>query len=219
MYQSERGIVLDTFKYKESSLICRMFTEHHGLLSVIVTGTRAKHGKNHSVYFQPLTLIDCQLYLKEKAGLVSLKEVSLISSSVGLLPNSVKYAVAIFIAEFVLKTTQERDANREIFDLLSRCNYIMCHQESELQDLHLFFLVVYAVLQGVPLTSQSIHQTEEECIVQIISDKLPAGMEYASLGLNGKQRAKVLQTIITQCEVYYGGLSIKSLKVLEQVFS
>ena len=73
MIQQTKGIVLSSIKYAESSIICRIYTESLGLQSYIVNGVRKKKGKN--TYYQPLNILDLEVYHKEKSGFNALKSV------------------------------------------------------------------------------------------------------------------------------------------------
>ena len=44
------GIVLKYLKYKESSIICKIYTESHGLQSFIVNGVRSTKSSQLSIY-------------------------------------------------------------------------------------------------------------------------------------------------------------------------
>jgi len=60
-----RGIVLQQFKYLDSSLIVKIYTEELGLQSYMVKGSRSKKSTQKPAYFQPLSLIDLVVYHKE----------------------------------------------------------------------------------------------------------------------------------------------------------
>lgn len=219
MVQSIQGIVLDAFKFKETAIICRLYTVEHGLLSVLVNGVRSKGAKVSQVYLQPLSHIECSLFFKEKAGLMRIANLGLVQSPLGTLPNMRKYAQAIFIAEIVLRTSKERQVDERLFYLLS---YIIhCLQgESNLQDLHLFFLTSYSNLLGFALEAadrQTVHGYREEISLHL--DKLVQMKEYHTLGINKSERAGLIRWILAYYQQHFEFSKIKSLDILEEVFS
>ncbi|MEM6299010.1 MAG: recombination protein O N-terminal domain-containing protein, partial [Bacteroidota bacterium] len=51
-----KGIVFTFFKYKETSIICRIFTEKFGVRSYMIKGIRKK--KSTIAFYQPLTQLE-----------------------------------------------------------------------------------------------------------------------------------------------------------------
>ncbi|HRB69903.1 MAG TPA: DNA repair protein RecO, partial [Chitinophagales bacterium] len=76
MLDKTEGIVLKTTKYSESSLIVKIFTKKHGLLSFMVQGVRSSKNKQKGNILQPLNCLNLEIYLKEQRNLNKLKEYS-----------------------------------------------------------------------------------------------------------------------------------------------
>ena len=60
MIEHTKGICLHTYKYSETSIIVKVFTEKFGLTSYIVKGVRKKRSKTKMAIFQSLTLLDLE---------------------------------------------------------------------------------------------------------------------------------------------------------------
>ena len=69
MLQKTQGIVLSYIKYKDSSIIVRIFTRELGLKGYVVNGARSGGKASKIALFQPLTLLDLVVYEKEARGL------------------------------------------------------------------------------------------------------------------------------------------------------
>lgn len=58
MLVKTRGIVLNFIKFRETSIIVRMYTEQLGLQSYIINSVRKKAPGSRMALFQPFTLLD-----------------------------------------------------------------------------------------------------------------------------------------------------------------
>lgn len=65
--ESTKGIVLHYYKYSESSVIVKIFTEESGLQTYVLKGVRNKKSKNKVNLLQALNLVIWRLliFLKE----------------------------------------------------------------------------------------------------------------------------------------------------------
>ena len=77
MIYKTKGIVLNFIKFKESSIICKIFTESFGLQSYIINGVRSSNKNKNMSLFQPLTILDLIVYNKRSANLQRLKEMKI----------------------------------------------------------------------------------------------------------------------------------------------
>ena len=77
MIISTTGIVLNKFRYKDTSLIVRVVTRDTGLCSFIVRVGKGKKKKNIFNYFQPLSIIEIEYDSNNKRDLHFFKEVDL----------------------------------------------------------------------------------------------------------------------------------------------
>ena len=73
MTEKTRGLVLSFIKYKETSIICKIFTESFGVQSYIINGIRNSKSKNIG-FFQPLNILDLVVYHKKSSDLHRIKE-------------------------------------------------------------------------------------------------------------------------------------------------
>ena len=72
MLYKTRGIALNYIRYRESSIIAKIYTEAFGIQSYIVNGVRSSKSKtNRIALFQPLTLLDMVVYHKSKEETMS----------------------------------------------------------------------------------------------------------------------------------------------------
>ena len=62
MYSQTKGIVLSSVKYRENSIICKIYTARLGLQSYLVNGAKKKKGGG--AYYQALNILDLTVYHK-----------------------------------------------------------------------------------------------------------------------------------------------------------
>lgn len=101
MLISSAGIVLNTINYSETSLVARIFTEHHGLQSFMVKGVRKKGAAVKKNLFAPLSLVNLVYYFKEREGLQVLKEISISHHLHGIMNDMTKTSVLLFMNELL----------------------------------------------------------------------------------------------------------------------
>lgn len=138
MILQTKGIVLGSIKYAESSIICRIYTESLGLQSYIVNGVRKKKGKNN--YYQPLNILDLEVYHKEKTGLQRIKECKIEYQYQEAPFHIYKSSVLLFLAEVLSKCLKEESANASLFSFLVS-SLINFDQKDFDNSFHLYFLV------------------------------------------------------------------------------
>ena len=99
MLHKTRGIVLNYIKHRETSIITHIYTELFGRQSYIINGVRSHRSKIKLTLFQPLTILDLEVYYKPVRDLQRIKEVRNHTLLFNI-PNDIhKSSIAIFIAE------------------------------------------------------------------------------------------------------------------------
>lgn len=138
MFKDTKGIVLNSIKYGETSLICKIYTEKLGLQSYIVNGVRKRKGNRG--YYQPLNILDLTVYHKANSQLQRIKEVknSLAYKSIPF--HILKSSIALFIAEVLTNCLKEEEENPALFSYLE--SSIIEFDTSEFNSqYHIHFLV------------------------------------------------------------------------------
>lgn len=121
-----RGIVISHIKYKETSIIAKIFTEALGLKSYIINGVRTKKPKYNPAMFHPLNILDMVVYNKKKSGLQYISEIRNHSYFYNL-ENQIEKGLALTIFSELLDKTLREDVNYEnifefIFESISELN-------------------------------------------------------------------------------------------------
>jgi DNA repair protein RecO (recombination protein O) len=76
MLEKTRAIVLHQIKYTDSGIIVQMYTRKFGRQSFLIKGMRKKKSGKHNILFQPMFILDMELYYKSSREMQTLKEFS-----------------------------------------------------------------------------------------------------------------------------------------------
>jgi DNA repair protein RecO (recombination protein O) len=140
MIRKTRGIVLHTTRYGESSLVVHCYTEQYGRQTYMVKGVRKSRRTNRSNLFQPLFILDFEVYHKDSRDMQLVKEVT---RAVPL--NSIPYDITkrtqvIFMAEVLYRVVREEESNPMLAHFLVNSIQYLDALEDPQPDFHILFL-------------------------------------------------------------------------------
>ena len=229
MLVKTRGVVLKFIKYRESSIIVRIYTETLGLQSYLINGIRSSRSKRNKIaLYQPLTLLDLVVYFREEKQLQRLSEAKCNNPFVTIPLNPKKSAVVLFLVEILGKTLKEQSGNAELFAFIWDSLKRLDKADFPIENFHLVFLIKLAKFLG--FAPQSTFEIYEELNHELDS-QWPASDEGDLMNqllncelsdtptLSNNQRSNLLTILLTLFQVHVEHFgSIKSVKVLNQVF-
>jgi len=150
MLVKTRGIVLNYIKYGDTSIIVKVYTEKLGLKSYIINGMRSARAKGKIALFQSLTLLDLVVYTQNK-DLNRIKEFQ-VSETIHSIPYEVrKSAIALFMAELLVKSIREEEENNSLFDFIFQSILILDHMDKGYMNFHLQFMLKLSRFLGFAL--------------------------------------------------------------------
>jgi DNA repair protein RecO (recombination protein O) len=140
MIRKTRGIVLHTTKYGESSLVVHCYTEQGGRQTFMVKGVRKSRKQNRSNLFQPLFILDFEIYHKDSRDIQLVKEVTRAIPLNSLPFDITKSTQAIFMAEVLYRVAKEEESNPVLANfLISTIQYLDTMEEAS-ADFHIIFM-------------------------------------------------------------------------------
>lgn len=148
MLKKTTGIVLNSIRYKESSLIVKIFTRELGLKSYLVNGVRTQGTKSKIALYQPMTLLDLVVYNKDNLGLQRISEARLQRANQLIPFDFTRTGLALFMTEVISRSIYENYQNETLFDFLRES---ICHLDSKevgLSQFPLVFLIEKARFLG-----------------------------------------------------------------------
>lgn len=141
MLYKTRGIVLNFIKYRETSIITKIYTEAFGLQSYIVNSVRGGGKKSKISLFQPLTLLDLVVYHKKASGLNRISELKCPEPYQTIPYDFKKSGIALFITEVLNKCLKEEEGNETMFEFLYTSLLVFDHLHEGYENFHLQFMI------------------------------------------------------------------------------
>lgn len=240
MIRKTRGIVLHTTKYGESSLVVHCYTEQVGRQTFLVKGVRKSRKQNRSNLFQPLFILDFEIYHKDSREIQLVKEVSRALPLNSLPFDITKSTQAIFIAEVLYRVLKEEESNPILNNfLVSTIQYLDTMEEAS-ADFHIIFMfqlskhlgfypqnnlgeerIFFNLGSGQFKThfgDPEIHLNAEDS--QLWSRYLRSDIQSVKEeGFNGAQRKIILDNLARFYKLHVTGMGeIRSLEILHTFF-
>lgn len=229
LYKTE-GIVIGFIKYKDTSIIARIFTKDFGMKSYIINNVRSKTGKTKIAIFQILTILDLVVYNKETSELNRISEAKYNYPYKSINSKIKKSSMAFFLAEVLNKTLKEQTENLELFTFLKDSFIDFDNSISNFENFHLQFLIQLTRFLGFnPSTLKDLISNSQKTIAlspeefKQIENLLFQNNEYSfseKEDINNSTRRKALEYLLAFYQTQFENFGeIKSLKVLKEVFS
>lgn len=231
-----RGIVLSYIRYRETSIIARIYTERLGLQSYLVNGVRKAKPPGRIALFQPLTLLELVAYTSRNGGLTRLSEFRC-AEPFRTLPYDVrKSSIALLLSEIVSRVLLEEEENEPMFTFLHDSVLAFDRQETGFENFALVFLLQLSHYLGFG------PETGEEITTQVaFATDAAAGTHHGPTALrrefdqyfdaliktpataaipNGRIRRELLGVLIRYYQLHVERLGdIRSLSVLSEVLA
>jgi DNA repair protein RecO (recombination protein O) len=227
MIVKTRGIVINYIKYRETSIIVKIFSEDYGMSAYIVNSIRSQRSKKSIGFFQPFSLLDMVAYVKSNSNIQRLSEWKSFHPTFSIQQNIYKETIVLFLSEILSKVlVNESDEHQELFEFLTNSIIALDQLDHEIENFHLHFLLKMMPSLGFGISDgqelllsmelENIHNEPE--VIDLISRLLNASI-WDPVKTTGEVRFKALETILAYYDhhdIHIG--EIKSLKVLHKVF-
>ncbi len=215
MLHKTAGIVISATRYKESSLICKIFTEQLGLKVYVVNHVRTT--KSKAALFQALHILDLVVYDQANRDIHRISEYRIAHNYHSIPFQIKKSAMVLFLAELLQAILHEDQPEPELFHLLHHKLIVLDGMESGYENFHLHLMAQIAVLLGIWQDDDLIHldQSEQSIVRGIVSHTL----WYSQGPDNHMERNWLLKYLVDHLSTHlHINRSIKSIAVLQQVF-
>ncbi|MCU0362041.1 MAG: DNA repair protein RecO [Bacteroidales bacterium] len=241
MLEKTRAIVLHQVKYTDSGIIAQLYTRKFGRQSFIVRGLRNKKAGKHSILFQPMFILDLEMYYRHTREVQSLKEFAVAFTPYNVFTDIRKSCVAIFLGEVLTSVLREESPHEELFDFLEEAIKWFDASKEDFANFHIGFLAglssylgfepgrknsseeaYFDMMNGGFVMVPPLHGiyagTEiSEVLAKVFSSSYET---IGSIPLNGRLRNEILDTLIRYYSLHLPGLKrFNSLEVLKEVFS
>jgi len=241
MLEKTRGIILHQIKYTDSGIVAQIYTRKFGRQSFLIKGMRRRKEGKHNILFQPMFILDLEMYYKTSREMHILKEFSVSFTPYDIYSNIKKSCVAIFLGEVLTSVLKEESPHDEMFDYIEDSIIYFEKCKEGFANFHIAFLAglssflgfepgprlnkddaFFDMLNGIFVPIPPVHGNyANEEITNILADFFVASYDNISkISLTGNLRNDVLETLVRFYSLHLPGLKkIKSLEVLKDVFS
>lgn len=234
-----RGIVLSYLKYRESSIIARIYTERLGVQTYVVNSVRKAKPPGRIALFQPFTLLELVAYVaRGSGGLTRLSEFRCAEPFLTLPFEVQKSSVVLFLSEVVGRAVREEEQNEPLFHFLHDSILAFDRQTVGAENFALTFLLQLAtylgfgVSTGAELTDQVImaghapvaHGATGPATLrlrefEVYFDELLRDPATSTIP-NGRVRHELLNVLIRYYQLHVEQLGeIRSLDILSEVLN
>lgn len=148
MLSKTQGIVISYLRYRETSILVNIYTAEMGICSYIENGVRSTKAKHKMALFQPLTLLDLEVYHKPGKGLHRISEAKCFFPYQSIPFDIAKSSLALFLSEVLSKVLKEEEANPALFEFLCQSLQYLDRAAANFENFHLQFLWQLAAFLG-----------------------------------------------------------------------
>ncbi len=227
MLVKTQGIVIHYLKYRETSIIVKIFTRELGLKSYLVNGVRSAKSKSKMAFYQPLTLVDLVVYDKENASLNRISEVKL-DHPFQLIPfDFYRTGIAMFMGEVLSKAIYENYQNEFLFDFLHQSIVLLDQDHINLGNFPLAFLLETSRFLGFAPDNaleffEQVHETSPSQSIILEEKKYLSGLMQEAFNPSLKIPAAIRRQLLDDMLRFYrinleSFPEIKSLHVLRNL--
>ncbi|MGY6521874.1 MAG: DNA repair protein RecO [Mongoliitalea sp.] len=159
MLVKTQGLVISYIRFKDTSIIVKIFTRELGLKSYIVNGVRSSTAKSKMAVYQPMTLLDLVVYFKESSAINRINEVKLLHAYQRIPFDFKRSGIVMFMAEVLSKSIYEDYQNDSLFDFLHESLRLLDSNDVKLAHFPIAFLLENSKYLGfAPETSESFFE-------------------------------------------------------------
>lgn len=239
MIEKTRGIFLHAVKYSETSLITSIYTEAYGRQSYLINGVRSKNSTVRASVFQPLYLLDLEIYYKTDREIHRIKNAR-IAFPYSTIPFDIRKSTQVlFLAEVLYKCLREEEPNIELFDFIYHSLTLLDLTEAGISNFHIWFLFKLTRFLGISpsredaktnnffdlqsarfVSHEPLHNQFTDKQLTVLFSRLfdVDSSSIENLDYTQHERRLVLEKLLEFYRIHFGNLGeFKSLEVLKEV--
>ncbi|MBT31211.1 MAG: DNA repair protein RecO [Thalassobius sp.] len=220
-----KGIVLNFVKFRDSSIIVKIYTEKFGLKTYIVNGVRSSKAKaNKIAYYQPLSLLELVIYNRENRDINRISEVKIEIPYQHIPFDHKKNLMAIFITEVLTKAVKEEESNEDLFNFLRSSFMFFDQLQNDFENFHIQFLIKLTNFLGFAPHKPSelgnypgASDIKDEAFFKVL-EKLFYSQYDQFIETSGSFRTAMLEYITKFYQFHIEGFGeIKSLNIIKEL--
>lgn len=228
MLTKTKGLVLHNLKYRETSLLVTIYTAEFGIASYIENGVRSAKAKHKMALFQPLTLLDLEVFHKPGRGLHRISEAKCYFPYRQIPFDVAKSSIALFLSEVLAKVLKEEEANFSLFDFLEESFQFLDGAKGNYENFHIQFLWNLASFLGFApgSTVELLDQLKQSQFtgVNLINSNMLSELVMANYGepflISRSQRKECLSGLLHFYRLHMESFGeLRSWEILQEVMA
>jgi DNA repair protein RecO (recombination protein O) len=198
----------------------------------MVNSVRSRKSKFPATLFQPLSLLEMEIYYRNNREIQRLKEAWCPYHYASIPFEITKSSIALFLAEVLYLTLREEEGNPPLFSFLFHSFQLLDSKKEGSVNFHLWFMLHYTRYLGIDFQQASSGEldpvysgmgifgrlTSEGTTALELLLKNPQGPPEMLL-LSNAERTLILEGLISYYNLHLDGFSkLKSFSVLQELF-
>jgi DNA repair protein RecO (recombination protein O) len=239
-----KGIVLNTIKYGETSIISHIYTELFGIQHYIVKGIRSsgKRKTSQISYFQPASILDLEVYHNELKELQFLKEFSWNTMFRSIHFDVKRNAIALYCAELLNNLVSEPEADSDFFEELIDLFVYLDQEEKDSKIANMPIHFTIKILEHIGIKFNGVYENENLFVLDFVeggfTDTIPHhshflayekaacitelsdNFHWNNVAINSSTRREILDHLQKFIEIHVSNFKkLKSYIILQTIFS
>jgi DNA repair protein RecO (recombination protein O) len=225
MLVKTNGIVLNYIKYGDTSIIVKIFTEDLGYGSFIVNSIRSQKSKKSIGHFQPFSLLELIVYVKDSRDIQRISEFKNRIPLHEIHQNFTKSSITLFLTEVMTKLLQSEQAtNPELYNFIEESIIAFDRIEEGVENFHLQFLLKIAAHLGFAIDEfETLFTSIDKLVPHAKDEHLLENLIQNSYGItlevNRSIRNDIVDVILNYFAHHANLPKPKSLTILRSVLN
>jgi len=236
--QKTRGIVLRLMPFNDKNKIVKIYTEHFGLRTFIVSASSSKLSRQKTALLQALQPISLETSFIETNKLTRLGEIIAAGSINHAMQHQTKRSILLFLNEVLYKCLREEQADEPLFNYIIDSILYLEKTDKNCNNYHLIFLVKMCQYLGfMPVSNYSNYHKyfyyreglfdnfkSDNMMMDEEQSKLFAHLlqlnfdDMSQLNIHTNARSKLLENILFYYSQHLPSFKdIKSLEILAEI--
>lgn len=222
MLYKTNGIVLHHINYGDTSIIAYIYTDLFGRQSFIVNSVRSSRSKLKLNVFQPLSIVELNVYFKENREIQRIKDIRFLIPQHEIPFQVIKSSIALFIAEILYRTLREEEQNEPLFEFLLHSIQLLDQTREGVNNFHLVFLIQLSKFLGIFPDKTFIYsygsgESERRILNELINSSLQTLDKFK---INNSIRNSLLTKLLDHYQLHLEGMGqINSFSILKEIFN
>lgn len=223
MFIDDRGLVLQTVRYDDESIIAHLYTCSHGGVPFVVRRPAERSSRGRQTALVPLTFISFQWEQKPTATLHRLRDAHPLALWRTMGCDPAKSAIGLMLSEFLTYALRHEGPCEPLFDYLLTSFQWLDEAPADYASFHLLLMLKTARFLGIEPTAEELRRSTPTLTDDDTDTLLTISHgdcdDLATLPLSGADRSRLAAVIVNFYRLHAPDFPpLKSLAVVGSLF-